>query len=134
MKRLFRDGGSIKVSRGLKELSMKVVRLQEELRKQGKEPHLSELADGLGVSIMQVSDALAVTLPPVSLTEKEEGGEYDVPVEAPQVKATEMIALKQSLSSLSAEDRQLILLRYWEEKTQTQAGENLGMSRCRFLA
>jgi RNA polymerase sporulation-specific sigma factor len=59
----------------------------------------------------------------------EDGSETDVPMEAPQIKATERIALQQSLSSLSPTDRQLILLRYWEEKTQKEAGDILGMTQ-----
>lgn len=129
IKRLFRDGGTVKVSRGLKELSLKAVRLQEQLKKEGKDPRLSDLAEILEISVSQVSEALSVNLPPVSLTEKEEGGDYDIPIEAPQIKATEMIALKQSLSTLSPEDRRIIILRYWSEKTQSEVGEELGMSQ-----
>jgi RNA polymerase sporulation-specific sigma factor len=136
IKRLFRDGGTIKVSRSLKELSLKVTRVQEQLIKAGQEPRLSDIGDILGLSVAEVSEALSVGLPPVSLTvgsygdsESEESGEYDLPVEAPQNKLVEMIALKQSLTSLSPEDRQLIIMRYWGEKTQGEVGEELGMSQ-----
>jgi RNA polymerase sporulation-specific sigma factor len=140
IKRLFRDGGAVKVSRGLKELSLKATRIQEQLIKEGKEPRLSDIGEILGISVEQVSEALSAGLPPVSLTnfggnddDSYTGGrvsdEYDVPVESPQNKLIELIALKQSLSSLSAEDRQLIVLRYWGEKTQGEVGEMLGMSQ-----
>ena len=134
IKRLFRDGGAIKVSRGLKELSLKASRVQEQLIKDGKEPRLSDIGEILGISVEQVSEALSAGLPPVSLTggygdDDDDNNEYDVPVESPQNKLVEMIALKQSLSSLSAEDRQLIVLRYWGEKTQGEVGEILGMSQ-----
>jgi RNA polymerase sporulation-specific sigma factor len=130
IKRLFRDGGSVKVSRTLKELSLKVCRLQEQMAKEGKEAHLSELAEELGISLTEAGEALSVSRPPISLTGMDEdGSETDVPMEAPQIKATERIALQQSLSSLSSTDRQLILLRYWEEKTQKEAGDILGMTQ-----
>lgn len=130
IKRLFRDGGSVKVSRTLKELSLKVCRLQEQMAKEGKEAHLSELAEELGISLTEAGEALSVSRPPISLTGMDEdGSETDVPMEAPQIKATERIALQQSLSSLSPTDRQLILLRYWEEKTQKEAGDILGMTQ-----
>ena len=140
IKRLFRDGGVVKVSRGLKELSLKVTRIQERLLKEGKEPRLSDISEILGISVAEVSEALSVGLPPLSLTStsSEEGGyssggasasEYDVPVEPPQNKLVESIALKQSLSSLPAEDRKLIIMRYWGDKTQAQVGEFLGMSQ-----
>jgi RNA polymerase sporulation-specific sigma factor len=130
IKRLFRDGGAIKVSRGLKELSLKVTRTRERLAQGGTEPKLSEIAEALGITVEQVSEALSVSLPPVSLTDNDESGnEYDLPVEAPQTKLTELIALKQSLGRLSAEDRKLIVLRYWGNKTQGETGEALGMSQ-----
>ena len=135
IKRLFRDGGAVKVSRGLKELSLKVSRVQEQLIKDGKEARLSDIGDILGIDVSEVSEALSVGLPPVSLTvgsfgDFEDGSdEYDVPIEAPQNKLVELIALKQSLSALSAKDRQLIIMRYWNDKTQGEVGEILGMSQ-----
>lgn len=143
IKRLFRDGGTVKVSRSLKELSLKVTRVQEQLIKEGKDPRLSDIGEILGISVAEVSEALAVGLPPISLTsggyEENNGSsgsfcgsnsvEFDVPVDAPQNKLVESIALKQSLTALSAEDRQLIIMRYWGEKTQGEVGELLGMSQ-----
>lgn len=141
IKRLFRDGGAVKVSRGLKELSLKVTRVQEQLIKEGKDPRLSDIGEILGISVSEVSEALSVGLPPLSLTTGhfEEGGssaggssasvEYDVPVDPPQNKLVELIALKQSLTALSPEDRRLIIMRYWGEKTQGEVGEILGMSQ-----
>ncbi|MCL2694123.1 MAG: sigma-70 family RNA polymerase sigma factor [Oscillospiraceae bacterium] len=130
IKRLFRDGGAVKVSRGLKELSLKVARTREILSRGGEEPRLSDIAEALGITVEQVSEALSVNLPPVSLTDSDESGnEYDLPVEAPQTKLTELIALKQSLGQLKPEDRKLIVLRYWGNKTQGETGEVMGMSQ-----
>jgi len=132
IKRLFRDGGAVKVSRGLKELSLKVARVREMLAQNGTEPKLSEIACALDITVEQVSEALAVSLPPVSLTvasDDDAGNEYDLPVEAPQTKLTELIALKQSLGNLNPDDRKLIILRYWGNKTQGETGEVLGMSQ-----
>jgi RNA polymerase sporulation-specific sigma factor len=136
IKRLFRDGGTVKVSRSLKELSLKAARVQEQLIKDGKEPRLSDIGEILGISVAEVSEALSAGLPPVSLTvgsfgedADDDNNEYDVPVESPQNKLVELIALKQSLTALAAEDRQLIVLRYWGDKTQGQVGEILGMSQ-----
>ena len=56
MRRLFRDGGAVKVSRGLKELSMKAVRTAERITKEtGGEPSVSELAAVLGISVEKCS-------------------------------------------------------------------------------
>ena len=59
MKRLFRDGGTVKVSRTLKELSLKAVRVQEQLQKAGEEPRLSAIAERLGVTPAEAGEALA---------------------------------------------------------------------------
>ena len=70
IKRLFRDGGTVKVSRSMKELSMRVVRLRDELRMQsGKEPTVQQLAREMGVEEAEIVQALCVSVPPVSLTD-----------------------------------------------------------------
>lgn len=80
IRRLFRDGGAVKVSRGLKELSLKVAREREQFMKRHfREPTLGELAAVLDTNEEQISQALAVSVPPVSLTAEEgEGGEFDI--------------------------------------------------------
>lgn len=75
IKRLFRDGGTVKVSRSMKELSMRVVRLRDELRMQnGTEPTVQQLSREMGVEENDIVQALCVSIPPVSLTDPEEGG------------------------------------------------------------
>ena len=131
IKQLFRDGGMIKVSRSLKELSLKATRLRNELMKNGEEPSISLLADRLGVSGEEVSEALSVAMPPMSLsrTDDEDEGQIDIPVEAPQLKATELLALRQIISTLSETDRKLIRYRYWGEYTQSRTASLLGMTQ-----
>ena len=59
MRRLFRDGGTVKVSRSLKELSMKAARQRDQFAKEhGREPTVSELAQALQVSEEAVVEAL----------------------------------------------------------------------------
>lgn len=130
LKRLFRDGGSVKVSRGLKELSMKASRIRDELRKKGSEPRISEIADALGVSVELAGEAVSAAVPPLSLTfSDDEGDQLDIPVPPEQAKLTEHIALEQCLALLSEEERSLINLRYMENKTQSEAGHALGLSQ-----
>lgn len=130
LKRLFRDGGSVKVSRGLKELSMKASRIRDELRKKGSEPRISEIADALGVSVELAGEAVSAATPPLSLTfSDDEGDQLDIPVPPEQAKLTEHIALEQCLALLSEEERSLINLRYMENKTQSEAGHALGLSQ-----
>ena len=63
IRRLFRDGGAVKVSRGLKELSLKVIRVREQLRKKGTEPRLSDIANELGITVEQAGEAVAADVP-----------------------------------------------------------------------
>lgn len=131
IRRLFRDGGAVKVSRGLKELSLKVARYRESFSaEQGREPSISEIAEHFGESPENITEAVSAAQPTISLTENDEsGGEFDLPVEAPQLKATELIALGQCLEALCAEDRKLIYLRYWKGSTQSETGKILGMTQ-----
>lgn len=132
MRRLFRDGGSVKVSRGLKELSLKVVRAKEQfMSTQFREPTLSELSEMLGVENELVVEALGVSQPPMSLTEDEDegGGQLDVRIEAPEEEMADKIALKEVIACLEHHDRELIMLRYFGNKTQVETASRLGMTQ-----
>lgn len=133
IKQLFRDGGTIKVSRGLKELSLKICRLRDELIKNGEEPHISVLAERLGITPEEASLALGASLPPLSLSnyddEDNDEGTFDLPVEPEQPKALDRMALRQLVSRLEPLDRRLIILRYSEECTQSRTAEILGMTQ-----
>ena len=129
MRRLFRDGGTVKMSRSLKELSMRVQRAREEFFKHGAEPTVTELAEYLGVSPEEAAEAVQASVPPMSLTEREEGGEFDVPVESAENSLIDRLALRQCMEKLSEEDRTLIVLRYFRNKTQSETAQLLGMTQ-----
>lgn len=133
IKRLFRDGGTIKVSRSTKELSMKITRLRERFMvKESREPTVSELCELSGEEPDAVVEALNVAMPPMSLTDSDDedsGGQIDVPVAAPDEEITDRLSLDQALCSLEPADRQLIFLRYYQSKTQVQTAEALGMTQ-----
>ena len=133
IRRLFRDGGAIKVSRSLKELSMKASRERESfINVKGREPTISEMADLLGVEIEQAAEALGAAAPPLSLTragERDEGNQIDVPISPPDELLTDKLALKQVLSELDSLDRALIVLRYLKSNTQQTTAEKLGMTQ-----
>lgn len=132
IKRLFRDGGTVKVSRGLKELSLKIMRTKEEMSKQmGREPTISELSRKLEKDESVIAEAIAVSMPPVSLTDStdENGGQIDIAVPSPDVEIGDNIALKQVLDMLEPADRKLIQLRYFKRLTQTEIAKILGMTQ-----
>lgn len=129
IKRLFRDGGAVKMSRSLKDLSQKAARARETLMKSGIEPTVSQIAELLGVSAEEVAEAVQAAAPVVSLTAPEEGGEVDVPVEGVENSLIDKLALRQCLEKLPEDDKSLILLRYFRGKTQTETAQIMGMSQ-----
>ena len=132
MKRLFRDGGSLKVSRGLKELSMKASRERERFMKAHfREPTVSELAELLGAAPETVVEALNVSVPPMSLTAGDEdgGGQFDIAVEDVDDRLCERISLGEVIGGLEPRDQRLIVLRYYQSKTQTETARELNMTQ-----
>ncbi len=132
IRRLFRDGGAVKVSRSLKELSMKVARERDNFSKrEGREPSLEELAQLLNTDKAQIAHALSSSMPPVSLTYDEDdgGGQIDIPVPSPEEYLADRISLSQVLEQLEARDRQLIYFRYFMQLTQSVTAEKLGMTQ-----
>ena len=130
MRRLFREGGTVKVSRGLKELSMKAVRLSEQIETEtGKAPSVSVLAEKLGVPEEKCAEALNAAAQPVSLTGDDENNETDIPVDAPEEKITDHLALQQILKALPEEDQRLIYYRYFKNQTQTETAKRLGTTQ-----
>ena len=132
MRRLFRDGGTVKVSRSLKELSLKATREREIfLHKNGREATVSELAEILLVKEEEVTEALCAAAPVISLTagEDEGGGQTDIPVDSPEEQITERLSVIKAVSELEERDRMLIDLRYYKSKTQTEAAKILGMTQ-----
>lgn len=130
MRRLFRDGGTVKVSRSLKELSMKVVREREKFAKEtGREATIGELSQRLGVEEEAVVEALGASAPVVSLTSDEDSSEIDLPVSSPEELLSDLISLKQMLGQLEERDRKLIQLRYFQNKTQVQTAKELDMTQ-----
>ncbi|MDE6727218.1 MAG: sigma-70 family RNA polymerase sigma factor [Oscillospiraceae bacterium] len=130
IKRLFRDGGAVKMSRSLKELSLRAQRAREELTKNGAEPTISELAEYLGVSREDAAEAVQAAIPPLSLTVgDDEGSEFDVPVDGSENSLIDRLALRQCMEKLAPDDRTLIVLRYFRSKTQSEVAQIMGMSQ-----
>ncbi|MGN0171814.1 MAG: sigma-70 family RNA polymerase sigma factor [Acutalibacteraceae bacterium] len=133
MRRLFRDGGSVRVSRTLRELSLKASRAREKLLNEfDREPTVLEIAQLLGVSAEEAAQALMVSLPTLSLTrsgDEDDGEQVDLPVEAPEESITDRLALQQILQELPRQDRALIVLRYLKRQTQQRTAEQLGMTQ-----
>ncbi len=131
IKRLFRDGGTVKVSRSLKELSLKVCREKSDfISRTGREPTVGELAEILGSAPEDIAEALAAAQPCISLTRSDDDGEQqDIPDPFRESDIYEGIALRQAMDRLEPADRRLIFLRYFQSMTQSQTASKLGMTQ-----
>ena len=129
IKKLFRDGGAVKVSRSIKELGLKInAERERRLKQSGVEPSVNQLAQALGSTPEQVAMAIQAAMPVVSLTpaENEDGNrEWDVPVESPEEKLSERISLREVIDRLPPQDRLLIRLRFFGGKTQSETARVL---------
>lgn len=129
IRKVFRDGGAVKVSRSLKELGMRIHAAQEHHHKVcGCEPTLSQLSEELGESVENITLAIQAAQPILSLTpENREDDEHqiDIPVVSPEEELADKIGLEEVLASLSEEDRMLIRLRFYGNRTQSDTARLL---------
>lgn len=132
IRRLFRDGGTIKVSRTLKERARAAQKVQESLaRALDRAPTVGEIAEKLGVSEFEAAELLNIAKPPISLTEFGEDGEHqaDISVPSGEDEIQNRLALGAVLDTLPDTDRKLIELRYYKGLTQVKTAEVLGLSQ-----
>lgn len=131
IKRLFRDGGSVKIGRALKEKARLAMIKREEITViLGREPTVSELSDELGTDPSETAMLLNASAPVVSLTSNDEDeNQFDLPVESHEISVSDSIALRQVLHSLDEKERMLIELRYYRGMTQSASARVLGMSQ-----
>lgn len=131
IRRIFRDGGAIKVSRALKEKSVKAQMLRERFAKRElREPTVSELSDMLGCGVDETAEILNVITPMLSLNSfGEDGSEsLDVPFDNRE-QIFDRISVMQVMEKLSGEERFIINSRYFNGKTQSETAQKLGVSQ-----
>ncbi|MDY4587667.1 MAG: sigma-70 family RNA polymerase sigma factor [Oscillospiraceae bacterium] len=129
IRRLFRDGGSVKISRGLKELSVRAAKVRDQLSADG-EPRVSDIANALGVTQEEAAEALCAAVPPVSLNSGgSEGEELIVPCGSGEEKLIDRLALRQCLENLTGTDRDIVILRYFRGMTQCETARILGLTQ-----
>ncbi|MDE7363593.1 MAG: sigma-70 family RNA polymerase sigma factor [Ruminococcus sp.] len=130
IKRLFRDGGSVHVSRSLKDLSIKLQKICSDfVQHNGREPAISELAEITGETESDISEALCASQPLLSLTASDDESQLDIPVEAPDETIIDILALRQLMQELPDEDRTLLELRYFKSFTQSKTAQVLGITQ-----
>lgn len=129
IKKLFREGGVVKVSRSLKELGMRVNAAREQYIKLcGTEPSLTQLAQQLDEPLDSIALAVQAAQPALSLTPdngEESEAQLDIPVDSPEEELADRISLGEVLRSLPQEDQDLIRLRFYGERTQSETARLL---------
>ena len=140
IKRYIRDDGPVKVSRSIKDLGIKIKELQrEKMNKQGKEPKIQEIAKELNVDLDDVILAMEAT----NSVESIEGTKHINNKDGKSISLldtlssekneeetiTNKLAIGQLIKDLKDREKEIILLRYYKEKTQAQVAKILGISQ-----
>lgn len=136
IKRYFRDDGTIKVSRSLKELNIKITKAKEILQNQThQEPTIEEVAHYLKVDKQEVIEAIDASYYPTSLNEsiyEKDGSTIQVEdrlIDKSDIMWFEKLALKMEMEKLDDKEKTIIYLRYHEEYNQETVAQILGISQ-----
>jgi RNA polymerase sporulation-specific sigma factor len=136
IKRFLRDDGIIKVSRSLREKSFEIFGVKERLKLElMREPTIDELAQRLDMSPEDVVFAMEAVRSPVSIYEPAFDDEnsktllIDTMSEHDDNAIIDSILLKEMIQKLAPKERQLIMLRFFSDKTQMEIAEVLGVSQ-----
>ena len=140
IKRHIRDDGPVKVSRSIKELSIKIKELQKEyFYKKGEEITIKQIAKELKVS----QEDIVLAMESSNSVESIEGSTYTNQKDGNSISLIETlsshkneevmisnkITVTQLIENLEARDKEIILLRYYKEKTQAQVAKILGITQ-----
>ena len=137
IKRFIRDDGIIKVSRPLKELAIKAKYAQEAfVGKHGRHPTINELASEVGTEVEELVVAMEAGMEVESLYSTIHQGDgnpiYLIDKLDQNDDGTNMvdsIAIKQIINKLKPNERQIIMLRYFQDKTQMEIAKEIGVSQ-----
>lgn len=127
IKLLFREGGTVKLSRSLRDRSTKARAIADEyLRETGREIRIAQLADRMGCDVYQAQEALSASQSALSLSyEGDEQRVIEIPVDSPEEDLTDKLSLREAIKDLNEDERQLIRLRYFQHKTQSEIAKRL---------
>lgn len=133
IKQLFRENGTVKVSRSLKDLNYKINKASTAFQNEKNCcPTVNQLAEILNTTPDKINEAMNSCRFPLSLTVDDQDDEYrqiDLPTDDIMDKLTEKLALRQIINQLDANDKKIIELRYFKYKTQSQTAEILNMTQ-----
>ncbi len=130
IKRIFRDEGSVKISRSLKERARMLRLTAEKFEKEnGTVPTVSELSKILGIDDAETAELLCAAYPVISLTDSDGERQTDIPDYDIYSAIDNKISLQRAIDALPENDKKLIRLRYFDELTQSKTAKVLGISQ-----
>lgn len=138
IRRYLRDNAPIRVSRSLRDTAYRVLQCREQMvAKMGRDPTLQELAESLDLQEEQVAEAMDAVCAPVSLYDPVYSDGGDPLTVMDQIRDTrntddrwlEHIALRDAFRALSDREKQILCLRFYDGKTQTEVAGALGISQ-----
>ena len=137
IKRFLRDDGAVKISRTLKETAIKGRRTEEELRRVlNRDPTIGEIAEKCGVDADTLTEAFDAAAPPASIYDSiYENGENEIRLldtmagDESEEKIINKVMAENILTSLKPSERQVIVLRYYKGKTQSEIARIIGVSQ-----
>ena len=135
IKRFLRDDGLIKVSRNIKQIASKGLKAREELLKTlSREPTIKEISAKCGIAPEDLAYAFDAVREPDSINREiydnsEETYEDRLSSDSYEEHITDKILIEEMLMQVSAEERQVIVLRYFKDKSQQEIGKMLGISQ-----
>ena len=137
IKRYLRDNSTLRISRSIKDLAYKALKLKEELiTSDGREVSNKEIAEALGVTEYEVENAIESLREPVSMYEPiyNDGGDtiylYDqISNKKEEYDLDYKLALDKAISKLKPRDRKILEYRFIIGKTQMEIADELGISQ-----
>ena len=139
IKRFIRDDGPIKISRSIKELNVKINELKRQYLLNGKEITLEQICKELKIqkedAIIAMESTNAVeSMDAAANAENKDGKQMKIFDKMSTGKNEEEIitnrmVVNQLINELKDRDKEIILLRFFKEKTQTEVAKILGISQ-----
>lgn len=138
IRRFLRDNSTIRVSRSLKDTAYKAIYARENLTKKNlKEPTIAEIAEEIGISKEEIVYALDAIQNPMSLYEPVYTDNGDALYVMDQISDKknkeenwiENLAIEDALTKLNDREKEIIMLRFFEGKTQMEVADYVGISQ-----
>ncbi len=132
VRRLFRDGGAVKISRNVKELNLKILKANEILNQTlNREPTVNEIAEYLDVTPERVTEAVSASQATLSLTVENDNKltEMDLPTIDHQDEINNKILIETAVKELDDNERLILKYRYYDLLTQSKTAKALNMTQ-----